>query len=293
MQLLLSAAIFVLMISVGMSLQWQGLIANWRSLTWSAWLRLLLATFILPPAVVLLLGQILPLDLGELAGLFLVAAVPGAPLLTRNLARRGFDMHLAASYQVWSGVMVPFMIPLVVFAAAKLYSRNIWIPPRVLALQIVEKEFLPLLVGMALMRFAPAFSTTAQRALNLIGNAVLTIVFVVLLWTMRGELRSITLWVVLAVFILLLASIASVVLLFRTDRVRVRTLAVSNANRHVGLALLLSGRYMHAGHAIPVVACYAVMAAVLLVLSPAIFGTRHKQNERRDGRPGVINCNVS
>jgi predicted Na+-dependent transporter len=172
--------------------------------------------------------------------------------------------------------MVPFMIPLVVFAAARLYSRNIWIPPRVLAVQIVEKEFFPLLVGMALMSFAPAFSTGVQRALNLIGNAVLTIVFVALLWSMRGELRSITLWVVLAAFLLLLASIASVVLLFRTDRVRVRTLAVSNANRHVGLALLLSGRYMQARHAIPVVACYAVMAAVLLVLSPAIFGTRRK-----------------
>jgi len=63
---------------------------------------LLLATFIVPPAVALLLARILPLNLSETAGLFMVAAAPGAPLLTRNLARRGFDMHLAASYQVWA-----------------------------------------------------------------------------------------------------------------------------------------------------------------------------------------------
>ena len=173
--------------------------------------------------------------------------------------------------------MTPVMIPVVVFFAAKLYNRNIWIPPRVLALQIVEKEFLPLLVGVALMRLAPAFSTKAQGKLNMIGNAVLTTVFVLVLWKLRAELKGITPWIVLAVFVLLASSIASVVLLLRTDMVRVRTLAISNANRHVGLALLLSGRYGHNHHAIPVVACYALMAAVLLVVSPKIFGIRQRQ----------------
>jgi len=274
---LLPASVFVLMVSVGMSLRIRELIANWRALTWDAWLRLLLATFLIPPTVTLLLGRVLPLDLGELAGLFLVAAVPGAPLLTRNLARRGFDMQVAASYQVWSGVMTPFMIPLVVFAAAKLYSRNIWIPPRVLALQIVEKEFLPLLVGLLLMRLAPGFSTKAQGALNMIGNAVLTIVFVLLLWKLRAELKGITPWVVVASLVVLLTSIGGVVWLLRTDVVRMRTLAVSNANRHVGLALLLSGRYARNHHAIPVLACYAVLAAVLLVLAPKLFGLRREK----------------
>src|SRR5271169_2408420 len=154
MRMLLPASVFVLMVSVGMSLRWRELVANWRRLTWSAWLRLLLATFIVPPAVALLLARILPLNLSETAGLFLVAATPGAPLLTRNLARRGFDMHLAASYQVWGAVLTPIMIPLMTFAAGKLYDRTIWIPPRILVWQIIEKEFLPVLVGMLLVHFA-------------------------------------------------------------------------------------------------------------------------------------------
>ncbi len=271
---LLPAAIFVLMVSVGMSLRIPELIANWRGLTWSAWLRLLLATFILPAATALALARILPLDLGETAGLFMVGAAPGAPLLTRNLARRGFDMHLAASYQVWGAVLTPFMIPLMVYGAAKLYNRSIWIPPRVLAWQIVEKEFLPLLVGMALMQFAPVFSTKAQPKMNLIGNVVLTLVLVLMLWKMGPALKTVTPWVVLAVLLLLVASVGSMHLLFWTDAVRVRTLAVSNANRHVGLALLLSGRYTQSRHALPVVACYALLVAVLLVLSPKIFRVR-------------------
>ncbi len=271
MQLLLPAAVFVLMVSVGMSLRLPELIANWRRLTWITWLRLLLATFLVPAAVALILARILPLNLHQTAGLFMVGATPGAPLLTRNLAKRGFDMHLAASYQVWGAVLTPVMIPLMVFAAAKLYDRNIWIPPRILAWQIVEKEFLPLMVGMALMHFAPAFSTKAQRAVNVIGNAALILVFAVMLWKMGPELRAVTPWVVLAVVLLLIASIASMHLLASADRVTVRTLSVSNANRHVGLALLISGRYMHSRNALPVVACYAIAVAILMVLAPKIF----------------------
>jgi predicted Na+-dependent transporter len=271
MKLLLPASVFVLMVSIGMSLRLPELVANWRRQTLDSWTRLLLATFIIPPAVALLLAHIFPLTLSETAGLFLVGATPGAPLLTRNLARRGFDMHLAAAYQVWGAMLTPIMIPLVVFGAAKLYDRNIWIPPRDLLAQIAEKEFIPLLVGIALMYFAPGFSSKIRSKLTMLGNAVLTLVFVLLLWKMRSELTHVTLWVVVAAALLMVASVASVHLLLKHDRTSVRTLGVSNADRHVGLALLLSGRYMHNKQALPTVACYALMVALLMVIAPKVF----------------------
>ncbi len=273
MQLLLPAAVFVLMVSIGMSLRVPELIAKWRALSWGAWLRLLLATFLVPAAVALLLARVFPLNLGETAGLFMVGATPGAPLLTRNLARRGFDMHLAASYQVWGALLTPIMIPLMVFAAGKLYDRHIWIPPRVILWQIAEKELIPLLVGLALVRFLPAFSKTAQPKMNLIGNVVLTVVIVGMLWQMGPVLKTVTPWVISAALLLLMASIASMHLLVRLDAVTVRTLSVCNANRHVGLALLLSGRYMHARFALPVIGCYALSLAVMMMLASRIFRT--------------------
>src|SRR5271167_2754604 len=136
MKLILPAAVFVLMLSVGMSLQYGKIIAGYRRMTWSVWLRLLLATFIIPPAIALLLPHIFPLTLPETAGLFMVGVAPGAPLMTRNIAKRGFDMHLAAGYQLWGALLIPVMIPLVVFAAGRVYDRNIWIPPRVLLTEI-------------------------------------------------------------------------------------------------------------------------------------------------------------
>lgn len=259
------------MISIGMSLHVAELMSNWRKLTWGGWLRLLVATFLAPAAVALALARIFPLTLHETAGLFMVGATPGAPLLTRNLARRGFDMHLAASYQVWGAVLTPIMIPLMVFCAGRLYDRNIWIPPRVLLLQIVEKEFLPLLVGMALMHFAPAFCAKAQAPVNRLGNGVLILVLGIMLWKMGPELRAVTPWIILAVLLLLISSIAAMHLLIKGDSVMVRTFAVSNANRHVGLALLISGRYMHSRQALPVVACYAIAVALFMTMAPKIF----------------------
>ncbi len=204
----------------------------------------------------------------------MVAAAPGAPLLTRNLARRGFDMHLAASYQVWGAVMTPIMIPLLVAGAAKLYGRNIWIPPLAVVVQILEKEFVPLLVGMALAHCLPVLSKKAQPAINRAGNGTLTLVFVVLLWKMGPELRTVTPWVVLAAVLLVVASVAAMRLLMITDRIAVRTLAVSNANRHVGLALLLSGQYIHNRDALPTVASYAIVVALLMLLAPKLFRQR-------------------
>src|SRR3954469_20983215 len=101
MKYLLPSAVLILMVSIGMSLRFREIVANWRRHTWNSWARLLLATFLVPPLIALGLGQLLPLTLATTAGLFLIAVAPGAPLLTRNIAKRGFDMQMGASYQVW------------------------------------------------------------------------------------------------------------------------------------------------------------------------------------------------
>jgi hypothetical protein len=96
-------------------------------------------------------------------------------------------------------------------------------------------------------------------------------VFVVLLWKMGPELRRVTPWVVLAAVLLLASSIAAMRLLMSADPIGVRTLAVSNANRHVGLALLLSGQYIHNRDALPTVASYAIVVVLLMLLAPKLF----------------------
>ncbi len=276
MKYLLQAAVFMLMVSVGMSLSPRQLLENWRRLTPGHWTRLLLATFIAPPLLALALGQLLPLDRAATAGLFLIAVAPGAPLLTRNIARHGFDMRTAASYQVWGALMIPIMIPLLVALAGKLYQRDIWIPPLKLLAVIAQQQFLPLLAGMALMRFAPGFSTKAQRALNVLGNVILTVALIALLWKMGPALKAVTPWVFVAALLLALGCLAVSRALLTSKTPGVQTLVISNVNRHVGLALLLSGQYLQSRSTLPTIACYALTA-------PVVMGVYAKCALRRGG----------
>jgi len=239
---------------------------NLRLMKWYGWLTLLLTVFIVPPALALALARILHLSLPETGGLFLLGVAPGAPLLTRNVAKRGFDAQLAAVYQVWVALLTPIMIPLLVFSAAKLYDRNVWIPPRDLIVEVAEKQFLPLILGMILMYLAPVFSNRVRPILNGVGNIVLYLFMAIILFKMRSTLGGITPWVVLATLLLALGSMAIVPLLMRVKGMRERTLSVCNANRHVGLALLLSGQYLHSRDALPTVACYAIIAPFIMAL---------------------------
>jgi bile acid:Na+ symporter, BASS family len=264
MSYLLPSAVFLLMVSVGVSLKLNELASSLRRLEWSAWLRVVVATFLLPPLLALLLANLFRLTRGELVGIFMVGVTPGAPLLTRNLARKGFDMHLAASYQVWAAMLVPVMIPIVVAAAAKLYNRNIWISPLVLLNQIATKQLLPFALGMAIAFVAPKVRKY-QATLNVLGNCILTILIGLVLFKMGPALKAITPMLPIVALLLAVGSIGAIRLIQLSNPLVKKTFAICNANRHVGLALLLSGQYFRVAQAVPAIACYALIAPVVMV----------------------------
>jgi BASS family bile acid:Na+ symporter len=251
------------MVATGMSLDRAQFIANWRQLTPGMWARLLVATFVVTPVLALALGHTLPIGAPATAGLFLVAVAPGAPLMTRNVAQRGFDMQLAAGYQVWGALLAPVMIPLLVGGAGWLHEREIWISPlRVLAV-IAKQQFAPLLAGMLLRHFAPSFCENVRRPLNVIGNLTLIVAIVWLLWRLGPALATVSPWLALAV----LALAAGCLVIMRFLIPAIPTLALSNVNRHAGLALLLSASAVqNAQRALPVIAAYALSAPLVMIL---------------------------
>jgi predicted Na+-dependent transporter len=277
------------MVSIGMSLSLRELVATLRRLTWLAWLRMLLATFILPASIALILGQLFRLTRPELAGIFLVGVAPGAPLLTRNLARKGFDMHLAATYQVWAAMMIPVMIPILVYCGGKLYSRDIWISPLELIQQIAEKQFLPLALGMLIARAAPKLARKFQPSLNMLGNIALTLVLALVLFKLGPALKAITPMLPIVCLLLALGSILSVWLIRLKDPVVAETFAISNANRHVGLALLLSEEYTRGTQAVPPIACYALLAPIIMIVFARLYRRRNPaaNNSSSETKPSL------
>jgi len=252
------------MLSIGMSLSLRQLIENWRKLTPSLWIRLLTATFIIPPLLALGMGWILPLGAAATAGLFLVAVAPGAPLMTRGVAKKGFDRHIAASYQVWGALLAPLLIPLLVAGGGWLYGRQIWVSPMKLLWVIARQQFLPLLAGMALMRFLPAFCTRSKRVLNLAGNTLLTVALVAILFKLGPALKQMSPWIGVAALLLAAGCLFSVRLLLGGSSSTVQALSISNANRHVGMALLMVGQNLHDQRPVPAIAAYALAATLVM-----------------------------
>jgi predicted Na+-dependent transporter len=211
-----------------------------------------------------------------MVGLFLVAVVPGAPLMTRGAAQKGFDMQLAASYQVWGALLTPVIVPWLIAGCGWLYGRDIWVPPMKLLAVIAQQQFAPFLAGMALMWLAPAFSTRVQRVLNPVGNGLILVVLMAVLYKMGPALAKVSPWLALAVVLLAAGCLFGVRVLAGRRSAAVQTLSICNANRHVGLALLLSGQQIQDERPVPAIAAYA-LAALVVMWVYARFAPREKE----------------
>jgi hypothetical protein len=73
----------------------------------------------------------------------------------------------------------------------------------------------------------------------------------------------------LAALLLALGASTAIRLLVRADDLTVRTLSICNANRHIGLALLLSGQ-----GALPGVAAYALVVPFVMAGAAKLFHKR-------------------
>ena len=271
MDYLLQAAVFILMASIGMSLSLRAILDNWRQLSPTAWVYLLLATFVAPVALAIGLADLFHLKRGEWIGLFMVGATPGVPHLIHKMVRQGCDEDIAASYQIWAGLMVPVMIPLVVAAVAHLYNRSVWIPPFDLVVQILETQFLPLAAGLVWAWAAPNLTARIHPQLSKLSNVLMMLVMLVMLFKTGPELKLVSPLVPVAAFLLAAGSIHAISLFRVSGHVIRQTFAICNANQNVGLALLLCGKYLSVTQAVPAVVCYTFIAPLVIFLYPKLF----------------------
>ena len=83
---------------------------------------------------------------------------------------------------------------------------------------------------------------------------------------MGPPLTEVSPWVIIAVLLLALGCIATSFAILVPATVGTKTLVVCNVNRHVGLALLLSGTYFGTQKALPAIAAYALAAQLMIWL---------------------------
>jgi predicted Na+-dependent transporter len=102
------------------------------------------------------------------------------------------------------------------------------------------------------------------------------VVLVALLYKIGLALWKESPWVIVAALLLAAGCLLGMRLLLGRPSATVQTLSVCNANRHVGLALLLSGQQSRDGRAVPAIAAYA-LAALLVMWLYAKFARRERE----------------
>jgi len=89
-------------------------------------------------------------------------------------------------------------------------------------------------------------------------------VLVAVLYKMGPALKQVNLWLAAAALLLAIGCLLGARLLLGKPSRIIQTLSICNANRHVGLALLLSGQEMQDNRPVPAIAAYAIAALLVM-----------------------------
>jgi BASS family bile acid:Na+ symporter len=142
----------------------------------------LLWCFVLGPAVAWGLTRVIPLEPPYAMGLILIGLAPCAPFLPMMVDRARGDIGYTASFMLLASVGMVATMPLAVPLLVDGLSVSAWM----VAKPLVAVVLLPLVMGMVILRRAPAFAERAQPVVKKI-TGLATVVMLLLCVVVYGE----------------------------------------------------------------------------------------------------------
>ena len=247
MSILISLALFFIMVSLGLNLP----SLRFGLLKRRPWLlvRVLLATCVVLPlvAAVLLrspLGQ--GLSPAVSTAVMLMAICPSAPMIALKSTKLAANPELATRLQFWSACAAILSVPLWVGQLPAEASETIWsIPAHEVAYQVLTVQLIPLLVGVSLRRWCAEWSErwnpVIQKASKILLLVLLALILLVALPQVTPMLISNLRGAVL-MFILTWIALGLGFAVAGDDGVERSTLPLVLSMRNPGLALLIVQR---------------------------------------------------
>lgn len=261
--------IFSLMFAIGINHSIQQLTMLWRRP--ALLLRSLFAVVVLFPFVVFLLLRLFALPPTVATGLAVLAAAPGAPMMTKRTQMAGGDPTYAASLQLTLALLAVVITPLmlaVFYALFDLVTERV--TPMNVALQVGEVTFLPVVIGLLIQRFAPGIARRIGKPVQTFAN-VLFLIFVLLLIALlvfAPDLRDkvqIGGPGMMAIAIIVAVSLVAGHILGGPSPEQRSVLAVGCIARNAGLALFIAGLSAYGQQFTPTILTYIIWGAVLAV----------------------------
>ena len=261
------------MISIGIEVTLKEIIVEASNK--SLFIRALVANFVLVPLLGLCIARILPMPTNIETGFLLLAAAPGA-LFAINFTRRTqdsvpFAAALLFALTVLSIVVTPFLAQLLLNVDQPVtlhYDRAM----QALFLYVL----LPLLAGRALNRWANPMALRLRKPLSACAGISFVLVTVITMGLKSAATKQIGMNGLLAMLLLIAASMVIGWMLGGPDRGTRRVLTVSTSMRNVALALAIASRSFP-GASVDV----GVLAFSALMLPPNLLFTIYQSRKMK------------
>lgn len=226
------------------------------------------------PAMAIILGPLLELKPGLLAGFLLIGISPGAPMALRRSQDSGGRVSFSMVLQVTVAVFAIFAVPAWVLILDALYGERAGIDILDVAKQVFLAQLLPLACGAACAIRFPLLAARVARPL-LRASAVLLLVIVgLVLWQVGPKLPALGV-AAFAASALLAASAIGLGHWAGGPAADTRTTsAILCAMRNPGIALLVASTNRLPETAKLVVIAHVLMTALLLFLYLALWRWR-------------------
>lgn len=244
-------------------------------------LKAMLAVEIIPPLAAALLVWLLPIDPLVKAGILLMAISPVPPLVPGQELGVGGRKEFAYGLYVAMVLLSILVVPLAFGLASRVFGEGKTIPFSLIAMTVLTGVIVPLGVGTAINRLAPRFAQRAGPWVYKISMVLVLLAFVpIIVAAWPAIVALVGNGTMLAMVVLVVATLAGGHLLGGPEPIDRMTLAVASSVRHPGLAMLLANASFQDKR---------VSAAVLLyLLVGLVVGTVYKQIfKRRLPRPAA------
>jgi BASS family bile acid:Na+ symporter len=269
--LLIAAAVFLVMLSLGLLLGREQIEAALRRRVLLA--ALLFGTVIPVPLIAVLAVKLFGITGAAAAGIILMAISPGAPVAMRRAIEAGGHSAFAPALHLAIVLCAVVTVPASVAALDLFFDKDFSVSPMDVARQVFFSQLLPLGIGASLRMLKPAIAARIDTPLARLSNLVLTsaaVALLILLWPMIAQAG----WTpfVAGIALSACALLVGALLSWRDAAVRPAG-AVATAMRNPGLALLVAAVNKLPAAVVAAVFSYA-LGAVLVITAFVAWQSR-------------------
>ena len=151
-------------------------------------IRSMVAVIVLVPGVVLVILMLVELPVEVATGLALLAASPGAPLITQRSKIAAGSTPLAADLQLKLVLAAVLVTPLTltIFKALFPLLPDLASSPAAVAREIAVVSLLPVGIGLFMQRFLPGAAALLGKALGVVSQLLFLILAILIAWPSAG-----------------------------------------------------------------------------------------------------------